>query len=192
MHNSFSLQLISICHPVSLRWRLINAKLDVLLSTQEPSWFLIFWPWYLLGSHCSCWNAPSVSTRPLEDLGCGNWLLYLKVSLKTHISDYCVQIKCKPNSACLVPSKPLSLCARCGPRSSRPLLLAQHLLHCNHCLGHLLPVQLLHHCKYELVTSRNCSRKVKCMSYNNPAAVSWRVPEMFLFFCFSGTPLELV
>lgn len=37
---------------------------------------------------------------------------------------------------------------RCGPRSSCPVLLAQHLLHCNYFLGHLLPVQLLHHCKY--------------------------------------------
>lgn len=37
---------------------------------------------------------------------------------------------------------------RCGPCSSCPVLLAKHLLHCNHCLGHLLPVQLLHHCKY--------------------------------------------
>lgn len=38
-----------------------------------------------------------------------------------------------------------ALTPRCGPGRRRAVLLAEYLLHCHHLLGHLLPVQLLHH-----------------------------------------------
>lgn len=60
-----------------------------------------------------------------------------------------VEATLKSNNSCIVANS--FFCDRCGPCSGCSVLLAQHLLHYNHCLGHLLPVQLLHHCKYYTV-----------------------------------------
>lgn len=57
---------------------------------------------------------------------------------------------------------------RCGPRCGCAILLAEHLLHCHHLLGHLLPVQLLHHGELLLVRAY--------MGYGDPQCAPWVSP----------------
>lgn len=57
----------------------------------------------------------------------------------------------------------ISLCFpyRCGTGCCSPVLLAKYLLHCDYLVGHILPVQFLHHCKCVSEGMGNCFLDVK-------------------------------
>lgn len=142
---------------------------------QGPSWFPTFWPLYLLACLCSFWRRLLASTLLLEVLECGSllqcskvnqiYILRILVRLKTTFSILTGHFMTCATHRVFVSTvwhhTFILHCFRCGPGCCCSFLLAQYLLHCYHCLGHLLFVQLLHCCEYLICKSTLFPNKYK-------------------------------
>lgn len=72
----------------------------------------------------------------------------------------------------------VTLCSapRRGPRRRSSVLLAKHLLHRHHLLGHLLPVQLLHHGEWPLLPPAPAGARPGARPLSTGTTMRWAAP----------------